>query len=345
MRGSRRFAMGSAVLLVALAVSRRGHAGDEAEQPSHAALAAPHLEWEPATVLGFPRAMLLLMAHPQIAWAERDHGTVLRPRAEKSAARQRTKRIVLDVIGLMGDDDLARRRIATRLNKRHRPVRGRGRDGEGAHVEPSYDAMDPALTRYVVGVVTDSILLAHEELVAPLGPAESDAFVRRASWYVGVNLGLPPGQVFESRADLTAYVDEHLRGEVLEVNESAKVVVDALFGASASRLPGDVRVASLGLVPEQLRRAYGLDIDPADFSRVRARLRTLHRRTPGALRRLAGKSLGFYVSLEQRGLFREATAKLRRLRATPGRAARWLSRRPAGLPAAARRSPPRTSRH
>ena len=148
-----------------------------------------------------PRALLLQLAHPQVAAGVDDHSDF---RSDPWARLQATLRSYLAIV--YGTKTAARAEIR-RLNELHRSIRGAG-----------YAARDPALSLWVHATLVDTTIVAYDQ----------ERVVARASFKVpvshhpidSVNLGDP-------RVGLVDRINDLLAGSGLE-----KGRIDISLGAS-----------------------------------------------------------------------------------------------------------------
>ena len=121
-----------------------------------------------------------------------------------------------------------------------------------------YDANDPALRLWVFATLVDSILLVHDWFVRPLSLAEKQAYYQDSK-KMARTLGVQADEMPPAYADFQNYVASMLDSQTLSVTPAARETVRALFAHPLLGL--GLRVASfagIGLLPEHLRDAYGL---------------------------------------------------------------------------------------
>jgi uncharacterized protein (DUF2236 family) len=141
------------------------------------------------------------------------------------------------------------RGAAERINPTHRRVTGR-----------DYRALDPELLLWVDATLIDSALLTYRTFVGPLSREEAERYYQEAK-PIGGLLGIPRPQYPPTLAGFEDYLERMLAGPVqpdATGRRLARLVLRPRIGA----LPGSAftpfEVITAGLLPEGLRRAYGL---------------------------------------------------------------------------------------
>jgi uncharacterized protein (DUF2236 family) len=199
-----------------------------------------------------PRALLLQLAHPQVATGVADHSDF---RADPWARLDGTLRSYLRIV--YGTRTAARSEIR-RLNALHATITG-----------PTYRARDPELSLWVHATLVDSTIVAADRWLEPLGRA------RRARYYaetrpIGRAFGIPdnllPGDLdaFERYMDRAIGPDGPVRVGSL-ARELADVVLHPPLEPVAPCLAGLPAWSyawtlwpAIGLLPPSIRDAYGL---------------------------------------------------------------------------------------
>ena len=227
---------------------------------------------EAALLLGGGRALLMQVAHPQVAAGVADHSDFER---DPLGRLNRTLELSLALTFGTRDEILAATR---RINRTHQRVTGVG-----------YQALDPDLLLWVHATLVDSALLTYRTFVGPLSEVQAERYYQEAK-PVGALLGIPEGRFPNRLADFRDYLDAMLEGPVhpdatgrrlaaLVLRPPLRWVPQALF------VP--VEAVTAGLLPERLRRAFGLRWGRADralYRALRVFVPRLLRATPGALR-------------------------------------------------------------
>lgn len=242
--------------------SRITPAGRLPEPPDQLGLYGPESEaWalnrEAMLLLGAgPRALLLQLAHPQVAAGVADHSDF---RADPWARFQGTLRSYLRIV--YGTTTAARAEIR-RLNELHRTITG-----------PSYRARDPELSLWVHATLVDSTIVVADAWLEPLSRE------RRARYYaetipIGRAFGIPAALLPADLAAFEAYVAAAIAPDgPVQVGPTARELADAVLhpplgpvAPALARLP-PVTYAwtlwpSVGLLPAPIRHGYGLKWGP-----------------------------------------------------------------------------------
>ena len=203
-----------------------------------------------------PRALLLQLAHPQVAAGVADHSDF---RADPWARLRGTLRSYLAIV--YGTGTAAQAEIR-RLNALHRTITG-----------PTYRARDPELSMWVHATLVDSTIVAADAWREPISRD------RRRAYYQET---LPIGRAFGISADhlpsnldaFEAYLDRMLAPDgPIQVGPIARELADVVLHPPLGPvLPALARVPpiayawtlwpAVGLLPPQVRDAYGLRWGP-----------------------------------------------------------------------------------
>ena len=199
---------------------------------------------ENVLLLGGGRALLMQLAHPKVAAGVDEHSDF---RADPLRRLRRTVRLTMAIV--FGDGETVR--AATRaVNQAHARVRGEG-----------YRALDPELLQWVHATLVDSALVTYETFVRPLPREDREAFYEESK-LLGTLLGIPREIFPATLADFRAYVARMLAGQTLHVGATARELSRLVVRPRVMRLPGAVfvpfEIVTAGLLPERLRRDYGL---------------------------------------------------------------------------------------
>ena len=166
-----------------------------------------------------------------------------------------------------GSSSVAREEIR-RLNALHRGIVGVG-----------YSARDPELSLWVHATLIDSTIVANDAWIAPLSTARREAFYQETR-PIGRAFGVPDELLPRDLAGFEAYLETMLApGGPVRVSPTARDLAQVIFhpplAPLASWLPPGSRAAtvlayvppavydwtlwpSIGLLPEEVRRGYGL---------------------------------------------------------------------------------------
>ncbi len=194
-------------------------------------------------LLGGGRALLMQIAHPDVARAVAEHS---RFREERLRRLLRTLRPMFAIA--FGTREQALDAVSN-INRIHDGVAG-----------PGYRATDPGLLLWVLATLIDTGLVMHERFVHPLAPDESEAYYEDMRRF-GLLFGLSPEQMPATVEDLRAYVEE--MSTSLRVSDHAREIGAALF-EDGLLLPAGalMRQLTTGLLHPALREQFGLSWGP-----------------------------------------------------------------------------------
>ena len=226
---------------------------------------------EPILMLGAGRALLMQAANPLVAQGALDHSNYA---ADPYGRLERTVGWVTVVC--FGTTDEATRATAGVVSI-HRRVKGRVPQATATAGVPAgtvYTAQDPDLLRWVHASFVETMLATHDALVGGLDDDERDAFVHE--WdAVAALFGLPRRLLWRDAHAMRAYVAGQVeRGPAQPGPGSRRVAETVLRPPVSSRAlrPAAELLAfiAVGLLPDQVRRGYGLPWTPAHAAAHRA---------------------------------------------------------------------------
>jgi uncharacterized protein (DUF2236 family) len=199
-----------------------------------------------------PRALLLQLAHPQVAAGVADHSDF---RADPWARLRGTLRSYLAIV--YGTGSAARAEIR-RLNALHRTITG-----------PTYRARDPELSMWVHATLVDSTIVAADAWVEPLSRTRRERYYAE-TLPIGRAFGIPAAVLPPDLDAFEAYLDRMLGpGGPIRVGSLARELADVVLHPPLGPvLPALARVPqvayawtlwpAVGLLPSSVRDAYGL---------------------------------------------------------------------------------------
>ena len=134
---------------------------------------AERVNGERLVILGWGRAILMQIAHPMVAAGVADHSTF----RDKPASRYtRLHATIQSMLALTFGPPAERQAAIDRINGIHDRVNGTLKASAGRlRAGTRYSAADPALLLWVEATLRDSMPLAYETFVAPLGPDGREA--------------------------------------------------------------------------------------------------------------------------------------------------------------------------
>jgi uncharacterized protein (DUF2236 family) len=200
---------------------------------------------EGALLLGGGRALLMQVAHPDVAQGVRDHSDF----ATDPMRRLRSTLEAAFTIVFGTDEEVEQ--TAAVVHAVHERVTG-----------PGYRANDPALLCWVNATLTDTALRVYTRMLGPLSLADQERYYVESTLVAEV-LGCPRA---EQPADLHEFKD-YVRTMVgsLEVTDTARSIADAVFHPGLPRVTepaiAAARFITIGMLPDPLRRQYGFRWD------------------------------------------------------------------------------------
>jgi uncharacterized protein (DUF2236 family) len=216
---------------------------------------------EQVVALSGPRALLMQAAHP-VAFA----GFFMSTGAlEDPYPRLRRTANVLHTI--VFGERAAADRATSRVRRVHRRMRGTLHETVGRFpVGMPWAADDPELLLWILATLVDSALLVHDRYVRALRPDEREAY-----WadyrVVGSLFGLADADMPATIAELNDYISHTLGSGDLYVSPQARtlaieIVLRPPVPLKARPLLELANFVTVGLLPSDLRRQYGLRWDP-----------------------------------------------------------------------------------
>jgi len=195
---------------------------------------------EGVLLLGGGRALLMQIAHPDVARGVTEHSRFREARYQRLLG---TLRPMFAIVFGTKEQALT---AASNVNRVHEDVAGAG-----------YRATDPALLIWVLATLIDTAIVMHERFLRPLTPDEAAAYyedMRR----VGRLFGLAPEQMPATVGELRAYVQE--MSATLQVSPEARAIAAALFESNLLLQPvmAATRQLTTGLLHPALRSQYNL---------------------------------------------------------------------------------------
>jgi uncharacterized protein (DUF2236 family) len=206
--------------------------------------------------LGGGPAVLLQVAHPLVAEGVVRHSDF---RKDLWSRLIRTLgALYLITYGSKEEADRAGRAVQAV----HEHVRGETGEQLGRFAPGTrYSAADPELQLWVHATLVESSLAAYQRFVRRLAPEEQERYYREMS-VVARLFGVPDDVLPPTLSAFRAYFAAQIAGDTITVTPPARAVAEVVVQA---RLPAPMRVlvpahrlATAGLLPERLRREYGL---------------------------------------------------------------------------------------
>jgi uncharacterized protein (DUF2236 family) len=204
-----------------------------------------------AVLLGAgPTALLLQIAHPLVAEGVAAHSDF---EGDPFGRLRRTLNTTMDLV--FGDGRTAEQAIR-RLNGVHATVTG-----------PGYRALDPELLLWVQATLIVTSVKAYRRWVGPLARNDLDRFWAEAR-SVGVRMGIPLRVSPVDWSALMAWWDRMLAPDgPIQVTPTARALAPMILRPPLPLAPAWsvdlLALPGLGLLPDRLRSAYGIDWSPA----------------------------------------------------------------------------------
>jgi uncharacterized protein (DUF2236 family) len=229
------------------------------------------------------RALLLQLAHPWIAAAVAEHSTAL---TDPFVRFRRTFKVVFTMIFGTLDQAMA---AARSLHRRHSLISGTLPEAAGPFAAGSpYYANNISALRWVSATLSDSAMVAHDLVLGPLCEADRAQFYTESLWFAGL-FGIPSTLLPADYMGLNAYVGAMCDSDILTVSAAGRRIAAEIFAWRGSwfRIPGRYRVLTAGMLPERLRRDFGLnyaDAEQRSSERALRLIRHAYRLLPTRLR-------------------------------------------------------------
>jgi uncharacterized protein (DUF2236 family) len=230
---------------------------------------------EAVLLLGGGRALLMQLAHPQVAAGVADHSDFA---VDPFSRLRRTLDATFTIV--FGTTEQAMR-TAGALRAVHDRVTG-----------PGYQANDPELLMWVHATLVDTALRVHGRFLRALPAAEAERYYDESMTIAEV-LGVPRAAQPPDLTAFRAYVRD--RVATLEVSDTARALAQSIlyprmpFGPALQPALLVARQLTVGLLPAPLRAGYRLSWDrPRQTALVLAGVasRQVLPRVPSALRRV-----------------------------------------------------------
>ena len=217
---------------------------------------------EYAVRLAGPRTLLLQATHPVAFAGFFAHTGALDAPYERLA---RTARVIDAIIyGPRAEAD----RLTRRVRAMHRRVRGELPEPAGRFPAGTpYAADDPELLLWILAPIVDSTLLVHDKYVRRLSRDERDAYWQDYR-VIGMQFGLLPEEMPATIEDFDAYMEAMFTGGDLHITPQARelavqIVMRPPVPLHLRPLLELTNQITVGLLPAEIRRGYGLSWDPA----------------------------------------------------------------------------------
>ena len=222
-------------------------------------LVSQRINAERIVLFGWGRAILMQLAHPLVAAGVDDHSGF---RVTPLAAVTRLYHTVHAMLALTFGTPAQYARAMDGIRAIHRRVNGILLDQAGPFAAGTrYSAEDPDLVLWVHLTLMESLPLTYELLVAPLTPAERDAYCAEAA-SAPIELGARPADVPHSWDEAQRGLARVRASGALTVSRQARRLCRSVLYPSGAWVLGPTafvnRTVTVGLLPANLREQYGL---------------------------------------------------------------------------------------
>jgi uncharacterized protein (DUF2236 family) len=224
-------------------------------------------------------ALLMQVAHPTVGAGVRDHSTF----EQDPWGRLLRTMDYLYLITLTGEEAIA---VGRRVRNLHKQIKGTNPDGS------RYHALEPEAYAWVHATLIEATVAARHRFVAPMSRAEIDSFYEQ--WMpLGRLLGVREGDLPD---DWDGFLDyfETMSSERLERNITTDRVVATLEAREPPPIPVIrelwpvlrvtpahlMRLATVGMLSDEIRGRLELDWSPAQATQFRAIQRASRLATP-----------------------------------------------------------------
>ncbi len=244
---------------------------------------------EPLLVAGGARALLMQAAHPLVAQGALDHSAMMQdPFGRLYRTAEWTVTMAFGTTAEVHD-------ACRNVHRMHSRVSGTLPEVSATATVPAhteYRARDSSLARWVHATLVQSLVATYEACVGTLSREEKDKFV--CEWNAVARLmGIPRSGLLYSWQELAQYIDSELgpQGKA-HVSEGSRRIASSIL--SPTFVPRVLKPAwagltflSVGLLPDTLKREYGIHWTPAHrllWHAALAQHRAARKLTPRTLR-------------------------------------------------------------
>lgn len=206
-------------------------------------------------LLGGGRALLMQLAHPQVAEGVADHS---RFRQDPMGRLSQTMNAIWSIIF---DEAPEAQASLQRVKQVHHRVRGAIKQGDVLPVGTPYDARDSDLLLWVHATLVDSALVTYELFVGPLSGQEKRQYYDETKRLAHL-FGVPEAETPVSLEAFNDYMREMIGGDAICVGSTARALAGEVLHPKPWILKMGGPLSSLittGLLAEKLRHQYGLE--------------------------------------------------------------------------------------
>ncbi len=239
--------------------------------------------WGDRLVLaGGPAAILLQIAHPLVGAGVTEHSDF-----RNNAGHRLVATLHATLAVTFGDQEQVRAATAA-VGRRHNSVRGALSSATGSFpAGTTYDARDPRLGLWVYATLVRTALRVHERYGRVLNASEQEQYYQQSKGFARA-FRVPEAHLPDTWEDFQAYWAATMT-ELAVTPAVVEVAHDLLDPRLRPPLPGAgpvLRAVTADLLPEQLRSAYGLQLNRRRAAQVRLLACATHAAWTRAPRRL-----------------------------------------------------------
>jgi uncharacterized protein (DUF2236 family) len=201
------------------------------------------------------RALLMQLAHPKVAAGVTEHSHF------KNDPLGRLRRTMSAMWSIVFDQSSKARASLEQVKGVHRKIHGIISPVESLPSGTQYNALDVELLLWVHATLIDSAMVAYDFFVRPFAPHEKSRYYDDSK-KLAYLFEIPEMLVPSSLTDFNDYMDRKLAGDGIAVGPTARSLAEEILCPNPWILkPGAplFRLITGGLLPERLRKAYGLD--------------------------------------------------------------------------------------
>jgi uncharacterized protein (DUF2236 family) len=207
---------------------------------------------ERVLLVGGQRALIMQLAHPQVAAGVAQHSDF--PMRAMERLRRTLDLTLATVYGTEAEAEAA----STAIRSVHDRV-------AGVAGGLPYSANDPQLLMWVNATLIDTTLLVYRRFVRPLTADEERRYYEETAESALI-FGIPEAVVPPDLAAFRRYVRRMLEGTELRTSEEGRRLVPAVLRPPLPwpwRVPAEaVRLLTLALLPDRVRQLFGLRAGP-----------------------------------------------------------------------------------
>ena len=222
------------------------------------------------------RALLMQLAHPKVAAGVAEHSHF------KADPLGRLYRTMSAMWSIVFDETLVARGSLEQVKSIHRRIHGIVSPAEPLPCGTCYDAADIELLLWVHATLIDSAMVAYDLFVQRLAPDEKSRYYDDSKKLAQL-FEIPETLVPPSLADFNSYIERMLLSDEIVVGPMAhSLATEILYpGALILRPAGPLfRLITGGLLPEKLRRGYGVSWNKCNEKTFRLLVNGIRRLRP-----------------------------------------------------------------